>query len=138
MWIRPNAITVVGLACSLTALAAIPALSAQPWRIALANGQHIDVLVERPSQAPPRAAVVLLPGGDGRLKLDGAGGINRLRNNFLVRTRTDFHDAGYVTALVDAPSDRQKKPGLLAGYRVSKVHAVRNICDVSFCFNLIN
>ncbi len=111
---------------SLTALAELQ----QPWRVALPDGKHIQVLVGRPSKGPIRAALVLLPGGDGRLKLNTAGQIGRMRNNFLVRTRQDFHQAGYVTALVDAPSDRQKKPGLLAGYRASKVHAVRDIGTV--------
>ncbi|MEM8971432.1 MAG: hypothetical protein AAGD43_05120 [Pseudomonadota bacterium] len=122
--------TTVGL--SLISVLHVTSLNAQaevrqPWRVALPEGEHIQVLVERPDKGPVRAALVLLPGGDGRLKLDPTGRIGRMRNNFLVRTRPDFHRAGYVTALVDAPSDRQRKPGLLAGYRASKVHAARDI-----------
>ncbi|MEM9355359.1 MAG: hypothetical protein AAGB04_04030 [Pseudomonadota bacterium] len=113
----------------ITSHAALAELQ-QPWRVALPDGKHIQVLVERPSNGLLRAALVLLPGGDGRLKLNTAGQIGRMRNNFLVRTRHDFHRAGYLTALVDAPSDRQRKPGLLAGYRASKVHAVRDIGTV--------
>lgn len=124
---------VIGLVLPLTVL--VSPLAAQPtssklWQVALPNGKHIHVMVERPAEGRIRAAIVLLPGGDGRLKLDPTGKINRLRNNFLVRSRQDLHLAGLVTALVDAPSDRQSKPGLLAGYRASKIHAARDIGTV--------
>ena len=122
-------LVLVQMTFAATAVAQPP--SSQPWRVALPNGKHIHVLVERPAEGRIRAAIILLPGGDGRLKLDLAGQINRLRNNFLVRTRQDLHLEGFVTALVDAPSDRQGNPGLLAGYRASKIHAARDLGTVA-------
>ena len=120
---------------SLSSLAAGGTPEDQLRRVTLPNGKYIRVLTERPSKRPIRAVLILLPGGDGRLKLKPNGRIGRLRNNFLVRSRSNFHDAGYATALVDAPSDRQKKPGLLAGYRSSKIHAVRDIGTVLEALN---
>lgn len=69
-----------------------------------------------------RGAVVLLAGGDGHLKLDAQGCAKALTGNFLVRSAGLFRDAGYATALVDAPSDHRGVDGL-AGFRSSEAHA---------------
>ena len=103
----------------------------QLWRVALPNRVQIDVLIGRPDQRPPRAAIILLPGGDGRLKFNNFAQPSRLKNNFLVRSRDELRRAGFVTALLDAPSDRIKAPGLLAGYRASKTHVTRDIAPIA-------
>lgn len=74
-----------------------------------------------PAQAG-RIAVVLLAGGGGHLDLDENGCARELRGNSLVRSLTHFHDAGFVTALVDAPSDHFGGDGL-AGFRIEAEHA---------------
>lgn len=72
--------------------------------------------------ATATAALVLLPGGSGFLDLDDQGCPRKLKGNSLVRSRMLFHRRGFVTALVDAPSDYQKKDGL-GGFRVTSRHA---------------
>lgn len=67
-------------------------------------------------------ALVLLPGGSGFLDLDAKGCPRKLKGNSLARTRPLFHRRGFVTALVDAPSDHQDKEGL-GGFRVASQHA---------------
>ncbi|MFT5485105.1 MAG: hypothetical protein ACI9MU_000004 [Alphaproteobacteria bacterium] len=69
-----------------------------------------------------KAALVLLPGGGGFLKLDHDGCPRKLKGNSLVRSQALFHKNGFVTALADAPSDRQGKAGL-GGFRIRSKHA---------------
>lgn len=69
-----------------------------------------------------KAALVLLPGGGGFMDLRANGCPRKLRGNSLVRSQSLFHESGFVTALVDAPSDRQGKAGL-GGFRVKQEHA---------------
>ncbi len=131
--VQAHCAIIAGLAIG-QAFASVPAsgraFSDKSWRVPVSNREHIQVLIERPTTPEVRAVLLPLPGDDGRLKFSPAGKIERLRSSFLVRTRRDFHLAGYVTALMDAPSDRQESPGLLAGYRASKVHATRDIGTV--------
>ncbi len=70
-----------------------------------------------------KANIVLLVGGSGVLKISGKGQIKSTTENFLVRTRKFFAEAGFLTAVVDAPMDRRKPPGLLGGFRASEEHA---------------
>lgn len=73
-------------------------------------------------QGKPVAAVILFAGGGGALELDGTS-IRSLKNNFLVRTRKRFAEQGFLVAVVDAPSDRQSKRGMLEGrFRASSEH----------------
>lgn len=67
-------------------------------------------------------ALVLLVGGAGNPNLDDKGCPRALKGNSLVRSLPHFHAAGFATALVDAPSDRQGKEGL-GGFRVEAEHA---------------
>ncbi|HSV54820.1 MAG TPA: hypothetical protein VLJ57_22040 [Burkholderiaceae bacterium] len=69
-----------------------------------------------------RVALVLLAGGGGHLNLDDGGCPRALKGNSLVRSLVLFHDAGFVTALVDAPSDHAGADGL-AGFRIAAEHA---------------
>ncbi len=54
--------------------------------------------------------------------LDADGCPQKLKGNSLVRKRPLFHDAGYITVLLDAPSDRHGKAGL-GGFRIAEEHA---------------
>jgi hypothetical protein len=72
--------------------------------------------------APAQIALVLLVGGGGHLDLDALGCPRALTGNSLVRSVPLFHHHGFVTALVDAPSDHLGEDGL-AGFRVEAQHA---------------
>jgi hypothetical protein len=79
----------------------------------------------RPQPARPegaRVALVLLPGGGGHLDFDDRGCPRALKGNSLVRMRSLFQGAGFVTALVDAPSDHSGEDGL-GGFRIATEHA---------------
>jgi pimeloyl-ACP methyl ester carboxylesterase len=79
-----------------------------------------------PAQGAPaqdaRIALVLLVGGGGNLNLDDKGCPRSLSGNVLMRMRPLFHGAGFVTALVDAPSDSSGGDGL-AEFRIAPQHA---------------
>ena len=70
----------------------------------------------------PVASVILFAGGKGALDIQGSNSINWGRNNFLVRTRDQFLDNGFMVAVVDAPSDHQEKPWMFFGFRDSNEH----------------
>jgi hypothetical protein len=70
----------------------------------------------------PKAAVILFAGGHGGLQIRPDGSITWGKGNFLVRTRELFAEAGLLTIVVDAPSDRQSPP-FLAGFRQRPEHA---------------
>ena len=74
-----------------------------------------------PAQGP-RIALVLLVGGGGNIKLDDKGCPRSLSRNVLMRMWPLFHGAGFVTALVDAPSDYSDGDGL-AEFRIAPQHA---------------
>jgi hypothetical protein len=74
------------------------------------------------SQKGPRIALVLLAGGTGHLDLDGKGCPRALTGNSLVRSLPLFHEAGFTTALVDAPSNHFGGDGL-GGFRIAVKHA---------------
>ena len=77
-----------------------------------------------PASAPKegRMVLVLLPGGPGYMALDAKGCARKLEGNSLVRSVALFNKAGFVTALVDAPSDHRGEDGL-GGFRLSAQHA---------------
>lgn len=82
--------------------------------------------------AAPAGVLVLLPGGGGHVDLDERGCARALKGNWLVRSLPVFHAAGFLTALVDAPSDHGGEDGL-AGFRIAEAHAQdigRVIADV--------
>ncbi len=77
----------------------------------------------QPEPAPAgRVALVLLVGGGGHLDLDDRGCARALSGNSLVRSLSHFHGEGFITALVDAPSDHAGGDGL-AGFRVTASHS---------------
>jgi hypothetical protein len=67
----------------------------------------------------PKAAVILLAGGPGRVKILGNGTI-RNEGNFLVRTRAMFVQQGFAAVVLDAPSDRPG--GMPVGFRGTPEH----------------
>lgn len=87
--------------------------------VATSGAKLRTLLTGDPSTA--KANVMLLAGGSGVLKISGKG--NTQSKNFLVRNRQSFAAAGFLAAVVDAPMDRRKKPGLLGGFRASEEHA---------------
>ena len=71
----------------------------------------------------PVASVILFAGGAGTLGLKESRGVlimNEYQYNFLIRTRSDFAEHGFMVAAVDAPSDRQY--GMHDGFRNSGKH----------------
>ena len=77
-----------------------------------------QILVEQPNN--PRANLILFAGGKGKIKLNS--GKYKNNKNFLVRSRQLFIDRGFATILIDAPSDKQGKLGMLKGFRNSQKH----------------
>lgn len=71
--------------------------------------------------AQPAAAVLLMAGGNGAIKLADDGSIGALKGNFLLRTRRMFAREGLFVAVLDLPSDRAD--GVSGGYRLSPEHA---------------
>ncbi len=69
-----------------------------------------------------RIALVLLVGGGGNINLDDKGCPQSLSANVLMRMLPLFHRAGFVTALLDAPSDSSGGDGL-AEFRTTPQHA---------------
>jgi hypothetical protein len=60
-------------------------------------------LLNKPSSA--QAAVILIPGGHGRLDIQADGRFSALRNNQLVRTRQAYLSHGVATLTIDAGTD---------------------------------
>ena len=69
----------------------------------------------------PKAAVVLITGGQGGMQVFPNGSMQRGEGNFLVRSRQLFADQGLLVAVIDAPSDRQTPP-FLQGFRQRPEH----------------
>jgi hypothetical protein len=82
-------------------------------RVPTRKGVEVPVLIVEP-HGKPSAIVLLYPGGGGRLGLS-AKGLAQGADNFMVRTRRRFADAGLVAVVVDAPSDRTES---LADFRI--------------------
>jgi len=81
-------------------------------------GVTVSIAMSKP-RVTPIAAVVLFSGGNGSLKLSKTG-FGSGAENFLIRARQQFTQAGYVVAIGDAPSDRMNG---LDGFRTSESHA---------------
>ena len=77
-----------------------------------------QILIEQPDNS--KANLILFAGGKGKVKLNN--GNYKKNKNFLVRSRQLFIDKGFTTVLIDAPSDKQDKLGMLKGFRNSQEH----------------
>jgi predicted esterase len=76
------------------------------------------ILIEQSDN--PVANLILFAGGKGKIKLNN--GEYKNNNNFLIRSRQLFINKGYTTILIDAPSDKKSKLGMLKGFRNSQKH----------------
>lgn len=116
----PRIATLLAGAWLLAVSAATPA-GARESLVALDTrpGVQQRVLLSIPEK--PVAAVILFAGGHGALRLEEQK-IGWGRNNFLVRARHLFRQRGMLTAVIDAPSDRQGNVGMLGGFRASAEH----------------
>lgn len=78
----------------------------------------------------PVANVLLFAGGGGVLNLikntSSRPGIMGLKLNFLIRSKEEFVSRNLNVVLVDAPSDKKGKRGMLGGFRTSARH-VRDV-----------
>lgn len=86
------------------------------------GGVTLKMLAIDPGDA--EAVVALFAGGHGRLKVLNDGTHKWMKGNFVIRTRRLFADNGLVSVIIDAPSDRLKKPGLTFDYRMGEEHAL--------------
>ena len=79
------------------------------------------VLVKPPN---PSATAILLPGGSGTLNISGTTSdfVIGADNDFMVRNRNSIAESGFLTALIDAPSD-MGTDGMTTGFRTSQNHA---------------
>lgn len=96
------------------------------------RGEHVRVLVGEPEEYldfdrdPPLVrpkiigVAILFAGGFGVLDISEFGSIGKLSHNFLIRVEQDFRQKGYVTAIVDAPSDKRYRRH---GFRGTEKHA---------------
>jgi hypothetical protein len=116
MQCHPLASAVLGaaLACALQPAAAQGkdpnAAFANEVIVAQLPGRSIAALVtHRPGATKFTHAVALFPGSPGYISLRMEDGVIRfgLRGNFLIRARRHFLDDGFLTVVVDAPSDNQ-------------------------------
>lgn len=110
---RWAAALVVGLGLLEVAVAQVVDIPTRP-------GVTQRLLLIKPARA--QAAVVLLAGGHGGLRLFDNGSMRWGDGNFLVRTRDRFAEHGLAVALLDVPSDRQRPP-FLEGFRQTPEHA---------------
>lgn len=84
-------------------------------------GVSQKLLIDIPES--PMACVMLFPGGDGRLSLTDSGRIRENRYNLVVRIKEDLVRAGFMTVLVDAPTDKLGQNGMFAGsFRCTTPH----------------
>lgn len=84
-------------------------------------GVTMRSLLEVPAKA--LGSVILVAGGHGNLDLSEEGRIGWGAGNQLVRTRSLYVRAGYVTATMDIASDHKLPGTAVAGYRWSEAHA---------------
>ncbi len=70
------------------------------------------------------ATVILFAGGPGRIGLSERNGQVTIHRdtNFLVRSRWLFAEHGFAVVVVDSPTDRQGKRGMLGGFRNTADH----------------
>jgi len=98
--------------------------------LATRDGATQSFLLTVPSGDKPAAAAILLPGGPGLIRLRNEGGRIRFgEGNFLVRSRQLFVERGFVTAVMDSPSDQPQ--GMDDGFRLGDRHTadIRRVAE---------
>jgi len=85
-------------------------------------GQSVRAVLIEPDTAP-KAAVILIAGGSGRLDITLDGRILSNAGNQVVRTRADYARAGFLTLVPDiAPDFKVGNKGVESGFRWSAEH----------------
>jgi len=114
------------LACLCLAAASGIAKAASPQLVAIDTRSGVQQIFLLLKPEKPVAAIVLFAGGNGVIDLGGPADRPEVgrkgKNNFLVRTRESFAAQGFMTAVVDAPSDRHGERGMLGGFRAGAEH----------------
>lgn len=82
----------------------------------------------------PKAAAILLVGGDGGLQISNFGAYQKLAGNFLTRTAPTFSKLGLEVLVLDAPSDRSTRD-VLYGFRQDARHAIDIQSAISYLRN---
>ncbi|MCY3823655.1 MAG: hypothetical protein OXG62_07280 [Nitrospinae bacterium] len=114
----------------------VAALAWEDVSIPTRQGVRQRVLLARAANAGTKA-VILFTGGNGTPITQPRNGGIRLSGNFLVRNSALFAEAGFITAVVDSPSDRPEGPlggrdgGMTDDFRQSSMHLtdVRAVVD---------
>jgi hypothetical protein len=84
------------------------------------EGFSSRVLVMLPKTS--RIGVLLLPGGHGNINLSVQAQIGWGQDDLVIRTRTTYAQAGFVTVIPDIATER-KPPAKLGDYRISEAQA---------------
>ncbi len=108
------------------ALLLLPVSAAADAVSITADGAQRNVLILMPS-GPPKAAVVMFPGGDGMIGIAPNGAIAR-DGNFLIRTRDRWLAHGFLFAAVDAAPGQAGTKGDRTGPAMR--HAIAEIVRV--------
>jgi pimeloyl-ACP methyl ester carboxylesterase len=109
---------ILSAGAALVATANAGELVTLPSRADATQGIYIDA-----PKSQPAWVIVLLPGGNGSLRLSDRGA-TQLTGNFVIRTASYWTDGGEATALFDTPSDHAD--GVKDHFRLSK-DAVKDI-----------
>ena len=106
----------------------VAALAWEDASIPTRQGVRQRLLLARARNAGDKAVILLMGGAGTPVTSLREGGL-RLSGNFLVRSSALFAEAGFVTAIIDAPSDRSK--GMEFSFRWSSQHHadVRAVVD---------
>lgn len=115
-------VSVAGLVSLLFSTSATFATTDNYIELKSRAGVILPIYVMQPEK--PVATVILLPGGNGIIKL-GPGGPEK-EGNFLVRTRNHFAENNLMTIVMDAPSDLQERKKGLKGKRMTN----ENLADI--------
>lgn len=90
------------LAAAVTTVSVCGAATAEPVVKTLGIADQRAVLI-RPEQ--PKASVILMPGGDGKVDIGYDGAVGNMHDNLLVRTRFEYAERGLAVLVIDAKVD---------------------------------
>lgn len=97
----------LSLAAAVVVAGTAPDFALSAERVMLKTRTAVTVPMYIAAARGAVATVILLPGGNGRLKVDRNANIGN-DSNFLTRSRGRFEAAGYNVVLPDVPSDRDQ------------------------------
>ena len=116
---RAGHVAAAALFLSMVSATAAPAAETKVVTLTVRGTAQQRILLVRPD-GPPKASVVLYPGGAGDIRIRDDGSI-QFKGNFLVRTRRHFTAEGFLVAVADRPSDWAGAAEDL--YRLTPAHA---------------